>query len=77
MLYTLNSVTGSGSGRVKYQENSLQNQASGHIEVKKGTDHVFYMATPSLTNENVITLFHKRNATLISRFFMVTLDQGQ
>ncbi len=31
----------------------LQNQASGHIKVKKGTGHVFYMATPSHTNESV------------------------
>ncbi len=35
----------------------LQNQASGHIEVKKGTGHVFYMATPvtpSHTNDSVV-----------------------
>ena len=31
----------------------LQNQASGHINGKKGTDHVIYMATPSHTNESV------------------------
>ncbi len=31
----------------------LQNQASGRIKVKKGTGHVFYMATPSHTNESV------------------------
>ncbi len=31
----------------------LQNQASGHIKVKKGTGHVFYMAIPSHTNESV------------------------
>ncbi len=30
----------------------LQNQASGHIKGKKGTDHVIYMATPSHTNES-------------------------
>ncbi len=27
--------------------------ASGHIKVKRGTGHVFYMATPSHTNESV------------------------
>ena len=32
----------------------LQNQASGHIKVKKGSGHVFYMATPSHTNESVV-----------------------
>ncbi len=32
----------------------LQNQASGHIKVKKGTGYVFYMATPSHTNESVV-----------------------
>ncbi len=31
----------------------LQNQASGHIKAKKGTGHVFYMATPSHINESV------------------------
>ena len=31
----------------------LQNMASGHIKVEKGTRHVFYMATPSHANENV------------------------
>ena len=32
----------------------LQNQASGHIKVQKGTSHVFYMATPSChTTESV------------------------
>ncbi len=31
----------------------LQDQASGHIKVKKRTGHVFYMATPSHTNESV------------------------
>ncbi len=30
----------------------LQNQASGHIKVNKGTGHVLYMATPSHTNES-------------------------
>ena len=35
----------------------LQNQASGHIKVKKGTGHVFYMATPSHTNESVLGAF--------------------
>ncbi len=25
----------------------LQSMASGHVKVKKGTGHVFYMATPS------------------------------
>ncbi len=33
----------------------LQNQTSGHIKVKKGTGHVFYMATPSPTNESAIS----------------------
>ncbi len=32
----------------------LQNQASGHIKVKKGTGHVFYKATPSHTNESAV-----------------------
>ncbi len=30
----------------------LQNQAGGHIKVKKGTGHVFYMTTRSHTNES-------------------------
>ena len=30
----------------------VQNQTSGHIKVKKGTGHVFYMATPSHANES-------------------------
>ncbi len=28
---------------------------SGHIKVKKGTGHVFYMVTPSHATESVIT----------------------
>ncbi len=32
----------------------LQNQASGHIKVKKGTGHVFCLATPSHTNESAV-----------------------
>ena len=35
----------------------LQNMASGHIKVKKGIGHVFYMATPSHATESVDTLF--------------------
>ncbi len=31
----------------------LQNMASGHVKVKKGTGHVFYMATPSHATESV------------------------
>ncbi len=31
----------------------LQNMASGHIKVKKGTGYVFYMATPSNSTESV------------------------
>ncbi len=31
----------------------LQNMTSGHIKVKIGTGHVFYMATPSHTTESV------------------------
>ncbi len=31
----------------------LQNMTSGHINVKKGTGHVFYMATPSHATESV------------------------
>ncbi len=31
----------------------LQNMASGHVTVKKGTGHVFYMATPSHATESV------------------------
>ena len=34
----------------------LQNQASGHIKVKKGSGHVFYVATPSHTNESVCNM---------------------
>ncbi len=32
----------------------LQNMTSGHIKVKKGTSHVFYMATPSHATESVV-----------------------
>ncbi len=32
----------------------LQNQASGHIKVKKGIGHVFYLATPSHTIMRVL-----------------------
>ncbi len=32
----------------------LQNMTIGHIKVKKGTGHVFYMATPSHASESVI-----------------------
>ena len=31
----------------------LQNMASGHVKVKKGTGLVFYMATPSHATESV------------------------
>ncbi len=31
----------------------LQNMASGHVKVKKGTSHVFYMATPRHASESV------------------------
>ncbi len=31
----------------------LQNMASGHVKVKKRTDHVFYMVTPSHATESV------------------------
>ncbi len=31
----------------------LQNKASDHIKVKKGTGHVFYLATPSHGTESV------------------------
>ncbi len=30
----------------------LQNMASGHVKVKKGTGHIFYMITPSHANES-------------------------
>ena len=33
----------------------LQNMASGHIKVKKGTGYVFYMATPSHATESVVS----------------------
>ena len=33
----------------------LQNIVSGHVKVKKGTGHVFYMATPSHATESVAT----------------------
>ena len=33
----------------------LQNMTSGHIKVKKGTSHVFYMATPSHATEREVT----------------------
>ncbi len=32
---------------------TCQNMASGHVKVKKGTGHVFYMATPSHATESV------------------------
>ncbi len=31
----------------------LQNMASGHIKVKKGSGYVFYMGTPSHATESV------------------------
>ncbi len=31
----------------------LQNMSNGHIKVKKGTGHVFYMSTPHRTTESV------------------------
>ncbi len=34
----------------------LQYMASGHIKVKKGTGHVFYMATPSHATESVLIM---------------------
>ncbi len=34
----------------------LQNMASGHVKVKKGTGHVIYTATPSHATESVV--FH-------------------
>ncbi len=44
----------------------LQNQASGHIKVKKGSCHVFYMATPSHTNESVGKEAKKDKTTKLS-----------
>ncbi len=41
----------------------LQNQASAHIKVKKGTDHVFCMATPSHTNESVFYMANPCHTT--------------
>ncbi len=32
----------------------LQNMTSGHIKVKKGTGHVFYMTTPSQATESIL-----------------------
>ena len=32
----------------------LQNMASDHVKVKKGTGHQFYMATPSHAIESVL-----------------------
>ncbi len=43
----------------------LQNMASGHVKVKKGTGLVFYMATPSHANERVV-LLELLHETLIS-----------
>ncbi len=34
----------------------LQNMASGHVKVKKGTGHVFYIATPSHATESACGL---------------------
>ena len=31
----------------------LQNMVSGHVKVRKGTGHVFYMFTPSHASESV------------------------
>ncbi len=38
----------------------LQNQASGHIKIKQGTGHVFYLATPSHTNESAHEILQKQ-----------------
>ncbi len=35
----------------------LQNMASGHVKVKKGTGHVIYMATPSHATESVTVTY--------------------
>ena len=35
----------------------LQNMTSGHIKVKKGTGHGFYMAFPSHATESVLHLY--------------------
>ncbi len=35
----------------------LQNMTSGHVKVKKGTGHVFYMATPSHATESVYSVW--------------------
>ncbi len=35
----------------------LQNMASGHLKVKKGTGHVFYMATPSHATDSIVAFY--------------------
>ena len=43
----------------------LQRISSGHVNVKKGTGHVFYMATPSHATESVcFFLLRKKKQTV-------------
>ncbi len=40
---------------------TVTKMTSGHIKVKKGTGHVFYMATPSDATESVCQSFSGEN----------------
>ena len=42
----------------------LQNMVSGHVKVRKGTGHVFYMVTPCHSTESVSTVFSLIEAPL-------------
>ena len=53
LIFTTVYLPGQSSGHLYMAFQLLQNQASGHIKVKKGTGHAIYMATPSQTNESV------------------------
>ncbi len=44
----------------------LQNMASGHVKVQKGTGQVFYMATPSHTTESASYIDSKQGTQLHS-----------
>ncbi len=59
----------------------LQNMASGHVKVKKGTGHVFYMATPSHATESVsscasIFLLQRSCCCMLSYFLIRAPSQS-
>ncbi len=51
--WTVNSA-GQSSCHLYMAFQLLQNMASGHVKLKKGTGHVFYVATPSHATEIVV-----------------------